>query len=150
MNGADDLARLYRETILEHSRHPRHFGRMSDPDALAEGNNPLCGDRLTVYLKLNDDTITETRFEGVGCAICMASASIMTDQVTGATKAAARNSISGLESMLAGDAPPEASDPIAALAGVRAYPSRVRCATLPWKSLQAALDGLTDPVSTED
>ena len=150
MTEADDLARLYRETILEHSRHPRHFGRMPDPDARADGNNPLCGDRLTVYLKLDDDTITDTRFEGVGCAICMASASIMAERVTGGTTSAARDGIADLESMLGGEESVDATDPMAALAGVRSYPSRVRCATLPWKSLQAALDGLAETVTTED
>ena len=150
MNDTSELAKLYRDTILEHSRNPHHFGRLSSPDATAEGNNPLCGDRLTVYLRLQEEKIKEASFEGVGCAICMASASIMTDRISGQEVKSARSSIRMLENMLSGDQESRVEGPMAALAGVRSYPSRVRCATLPWKSLEAALEGVQATVTTED
>lgn len=105
---------------------------------------------MTVYLRLSDDQISEASFEGVGCAICMASASIMTDRITGQPIVSAKASINDLETMMAGESSTKVEGPMAALAGVRSYPSRVRCATLPWKSLQAALDGDQATVTTED
>ena len=150
--GESELRDLYRQTVLDHSRNPRNFRRLDDPDAVAEGHNPLCGDKVTVYVKLDDGTISDVTFEGVGCAISRASASIMTEQVRKQTTREARD---GIDSVIGqfdrerSESPAGRGD-MAALGGVREYPSRIKCATLPWKTLGAALDGTTRPVTTED
>jgi nitrogen fixation NifU-like protein len=140
--------RLYRDTVLEHSRNPHHFGRIADPDAQAEGHNPLCGDKVAVYLRLDGERITDAAFEASGCAISIASASMMTDIIHGRSKAAAQAAIRDADATFTGDcaAPP---GELAALAAVRAYPSRVRCALLPWRTLRAALDDVRGTISTE-
>lgn len=149
---ANDLRDLYRKTVLDHSRHPRNFRRMEHADAVAEGHNPLCGDKITVYVKLDDDSITDVAFEGVGCAISRASASIMTEQVERRTTEEARARIAKVMKQFdreQAERQPATGD-MAALSGVRAYPSRVKCATLAWKTLRAALDGNQNPVTTEE
>jgi len=145
---ADELSRLYRDTVLDHSRNPRNFRRIGHPDAQAEGHNPLCGDRLSLYLRLDGDRIADAAFEATGCAISIASASMMTEAVRGQATAAARAAIREAGATFSGacDAPP---GDLASLAAVRAYPSRIRCAMLPWRTLEAALDGGADTVSTE-
>jgi len=152
MNGTPELQQLYRQTVLEHSRQPRNFRRLQDADATAEGHNPLCGDKLTVYLKLGDDAIEDIAFEGVGCAIAMASASIMTEQVDHQAPDAARRNVERVIGQFDRDA--SATEAVhgdmAALSGVRAYPSRIKCATLAWKTLLAALDGGDQSVTTEE
>lgn len=144
-----ELSRLYREAVLDHSQHPHNFRRIETADAKATGDNPLCGDRISVYLRLDDGRITDAAFEATGCAIMIASASMMTDVARGRPIDAARMAIADAEALFTGAPPPAPPGDLAALAGVRAYPSRVRCALLPWRTLQAALDGAAAPVTTE-
>jgi len=148
----NDLRDLYRQTVLDHSRQPRNFRRIANASAAAEGHNPLCGDKITVYVRINDESIEEVAFEGVGCAISQASASIMTEQVEHRTTAEARDCIEEVMNQFdrSIENPPAAQSDMAALAGVRAYPSRVKCATLPWKTLRAALAGQQQTVTTEE
>lgn len=151
MNDARELQDLYRRTVLDHSRHPRNFGRLGEASATAEGHNPLCGDKVTVYLKVDDDTIDDIAFEGVGCAIALASASIMTEQVEHKSPEDARRDIERVMQQFDRNAPivePAGGD-MAALSGVRAFPSRIKCATLAWKTLGAALEGGNESVTTE-
>ncbi len=152
MTDATTLRDLYRQTVLEHSRHPRNFGRLKEADHSAEGYNPLCGDKVTVYLQMNDDTIDRVTFEGVGCAIALASASIMTEQVGNKTAAQAHDDISEIMRQFAPgkDQQATAHGDMAALGSVRAYPSRIKCATLAWKTLEAALDDRTQSTTTEE
>ena len=152
MNEATDLQDLYRQTVLDHSRHPRNCRCIEDANASAVGHNPLCGDKITVHVKRHDHELDELAFEGVGCAISLASASIMTERLERVTTAAARSEIA-LVLRQFGTAPDEAQSlpgDMAALSGVRAYPSRTKCATLAWKTLLAALDGENQLVTTEE
>lgn len=149
-----DLMDLYQEVILDHNRQPRNFGDLPEADHKARGHNPLCGDQLNVYLTLADDVITDVRFDGSGCAISKASASLMTEAVKGRTLAEAETLFEGFHELLTGDPSVrgEASADLGKLAvfeGVRAFPVRVKCATLAWHTLQAALSGDTEQVSTE-
>src|ERR1700723_1598884 len=146
---------LYRDVILDHNRRPRNFGALEPADAIVEGFNPLCGDRLTVRLRMNDDKISDIRFEGQGCAISTASASLMPEAVKGRTRPKARRLFDRMHQLLTDDAAPPADElgKLAALSGVREYPARVKCASLCWHTLAAALRS-TDPrtvpaVSTE-
>ncbi|HWW29999.1 MAG TPA: SUF system NifU family Fe-S cluster assembly protein [Steroidobacteraceae bacterium] len=136
-----ELNELYRDVILDHNRRPRNFGGLEPADANAEGFNPMCGDRLTLRLKLADDTISDIRFEGNGCAISTASASLMTEAVKGKTRAEALRLFDRVHQLLTDDAAPPAEElgKLAALSGVRQYPARVKCATLCWHTLGAAL-----------
>jgi len=152
MNEATDLQDLYRRTVLDHSRNPRNCRRIEDPDASADGHNPLCGDKLTVYMKRDGHEINDLAFDGVGCAISVASASIMTERLGHAATDAARNEIE-LVLQQFGPTPEEAHSlpgDMAALSGVRSYPSRTKCATLAWKTLLAVLNGDNRPVTTEE
>ena len=146
-----DLTDLYRELILDHSRSPRHFGRMADPTHSADGINPLCGDKLKLYLKIDDGKIASSSFEGTGCAISVASASLLTDAVAGMPVETAESCIDAVTDRLTGG--PSALRPelekLAALEGVRDYPSRVKCATLAWHALRAALHHDVTPATTE-
>jgi SUF system NifU family Fe-S assembly protein len=150
-----DLRDLYQEVIIDHSRHPHNFGPLDQATHRAEGFNPLCGDKLTVYLKLADDVIQSARFEGEGCAICTASASLMTDVLKGKTAAAAGALFASFRAVVTGAAAAlEAAERVPlgkleVLAGVQEFPLRVKCATLPWHTLQAALCDQTGPVTTE-
>jgi nitrogen fixation NifU-like protein len=149
-----DLADLYRDVIVDHNRAPRNFRKLTPADREAQGFNALCGDKLTVYARLDGERLAEVAFEGSGCAISVASASLMSERVKGLTLAEARALHAEVHDLLAG---PGGVDPqrldalgkVAALAGVRAYPSRVKCATLAWHTLLAALDQTAAPVSTE-
>ncbi|HEV7614017.1 MAG TPA: SUF system NifU family Fe-S cluster assembly protein [Steroidobacteraceae bacterium] len=136
-----DLNDLYRDVILDHNRRPRNFGALEAPDASVEGFNPMCGDRLTVRLRLEDDKISDIRFEGQGCAISTASASMMTEAVKGRTRADALQLFDRVHELLTDEAAPPADElgKLAALSGVRAYPARVKCASLCWHTLAAAL-----------
>ena len=136
-----DLNELYRDVILDHNRRPRNFGGLEAADANAEGFNPMCGDRLTLRLKLADDTISDIRFEGSGCAISTASASLMTEAVKGKTRAEAIKLFDRVHQLLTDDSAPPADElgKLAALSGVRQYPARVKCASLCWHTLAAAL-----------
>ena len=137
-----DLKDLYRDVILDHNKRPRNFGRLDPCDTAADGNNPLCGDRLTVTLRLQGDRIDDIRFEGRGCAISTASASLMTEAVKGLDQAAVQSLHARVHDALPAsiDAPPpEDLGKLAALAGVREFPARVKCASLSWHTLAAAL-----------
>jgi nitrogen fixation NifU-like protein len=150
-----ELNDLYRDVILDHNRKPRNFGGLEPADASVEGFNPMCGDRLTVRLRLADDTISDIRFEGQGCAISTASASLMTEAVKGKTRAEALLLFDRVHRLLTDDAAPGGDElgKLAALSGVREYPARVKCASLCWHTLASALRS-TNPheltaVSTE-
>jgi len=151
----DELDDLYQEIILDHNRHPANFRPMPDAHRTVEADNPLCGDQLTLFLKLDGGRIADISFQGNGCAISVASASLLTERLTGATVAEAEALFETMHAVLT-DAPRAADDDtdlgsLAALAGGRRYPMRVKCATLSWHALKAALDGRgsEDIVSTE-
>ncbi len=145
---------LYRDVILDHNRRPRNFGPLEPADASVEGFNPMCGDRLTLRLRLAEETISDIRFEGEGCAISTASASLMTEAVKGKTREQALALFERVHALLTDDAAQVDEDlgKLAALSGVREYPARVKCASLCWHSLSSALKiqgGAPAPVSTE-
>lgn len=146
-----DLKELYRDVILDHNKRPRNFGRIEPSDTHAEGHNPLCGDRLTVWLRLKGDRIEDIRFEGKGCAISTASASLMTEAVKGKDRETVQSLYGRVHSLLTQqDAVPDASlGKLAALSGVREFPARVKCASLCWHTLNAALERAAATVSTE-
>ena len=148
----DDLRDLYQETILDHYKRPRNFGELAAPDRRAEGHNPLCGDRLTIYVNLDGERIEEAKFEGSGCAISVASASLLTEAVKGKSRAQVQELFDDVHAVLTQhDANVDASrlGKLAALSGVREFPARVKCASLCWHTLNAALDRAAAPVSTE-
>lgn len=146
-----DLRELYQEIIIDHNRNPRHHYAMEHATVEAKGYNPLCGDKLTVYLKLSDDVVKDVSFIGCGCAISQASASLMTEALVGKSVEEAHRLFEKFHRMLTSDdaVEPLAVDKLAALAGVRAYPARVKCATLAWHTLDAALKKEKEIVSTE-
>jgi nitrogen fixation NifU-like protein len=148
-----ELNDLYRDVILDHNRQPRNFGPLESADSCVEGFNPMCGDRLTLRLRLHEDTISDIRFEGQGCAISTASASLMTEAVKGKSRAEALRMFERIHRLLTDDAAPVSEDlgKLAALSGVREYPARVKCASLCWHTLSSALHthGTAPPVSTE-
>lgn len=148
-----ELSDLYQELILDHKRHPRNFRPMADASRHAEGHNPLCGDRLTLYLKLEGDRIADVSFEGEGCAISIASASMLTEAVKGKSVAEAETLFDELHDLLTGAGDPAAAGALGrlgVLAGVRDYPTRVKCATLSWHTLKSALAGeAASEVTTE-
>jgi len=148
-----DLYDLYQELILDHNRRPRNRGKLAHPTGRAEGYNPLCGDRVTVYIETKDDTITDLSFEGSGCAISTASASLMTQSLKGKTIDEARSVFREFHDMLVGTSEPTHNRPelgkLTAFSGVAKYPARVKCATLAWHTLKQALDGNKEMVSTE-
>ncbi|MBM4072776.1 MAG: SUF system NifU family Fe-S cluster assembly protein [Planctomycetes bacterium] len=146
-----DLRELYQETILGHYKKPRNFGKLPPPSRHREGYNPLCGDKVTVYMHVKDDVVTDIRFEGSGCAISTASASMMTEALKGKTVAEAEEIFKRFHELVTGK---EAGDndnlgKLAVFAGVREFPARVKCATLAWHTFHAALEGGEQPVSTE-
>ena len=149
-----EMQDLYRELVLEHSRSPRHFGRLPDATHTADGINPLCGDKLKLYLRVNEaGEIESSSFEGTGCAISVASASLLTDSISGLPVAEAQACSSAVTHRLTtGDQATELAanlEQLKALDGVRHYPSRVKCATLAWTALCSALDNDTTPATTE-
>ena len=146
-----DLKDLYRDVILDHNRRPRNFGRIEGAERHAEGHNPLCGDHLTVSVTLDGERIEDVRFEGKGCAISTASASLMTEAVKGKDRAAVHMLFGQVHDLLTrADAPaPEALGKLAALSGVREFPARVKCASLCWHTLNAALESGTAMITTE-
>jgi nitrogen fixation protein NifU and related proteins len=147
-----DLRDLYQQVIVDHQRKPRNFRRLERPVASAEGFNPLCGDRVSVELALEDDVIRDIAFQGAGCAISVASASMMTEALKGRSVAEAQAAFDRFHAMLTGAEETEAAAALGKLqvfAGVREFPSRIKCATLPWHALRAALAGRREPVCTE-
>lgn len=151
MNARPDLRNVYRETVLAHSRHPHNYSQLPTANRKALGFNPLCGDKLTVYINVQNDQVLQASFEGSGCAISIASASMMTDALEGCSVAEADAMINQVQHMLTSDdsATDDRLADIRALEGVRSYPSRVKCATLAWTAMAAALHGGADEVSTE-
>ncbi len=147
----NDLVDLYREVILDHNRNPRNFGVLDPSDRKVDGINPLCGDKMTLYLRLDGDTITDVSFEGTGCAISVASSSLMTERIRGRSASEALRLFDDVHEMLTGadDEPGEHMEKLAALAGVREYPSRIKCASLGWHALKAALADGDAEITTE-
>lgn len=145
-----DLQNLYQDIILDHSKRPRNF-RAIEGAHHAEGHNPLCGDRLDVYLRLDGDRITDASFQGSGCAIAKASASLMTEAITGRTLAEAEALAERFERMITAPADPALAElgELRALAGVRQFPARLKCASLPWHALRAVRSDYNMVVSTE-
>lgn len=154
---AEELSDLYREIILEHSRAPRNRRTIEGAARSAEGFNPLCGDRVAVFLDMEEDRLRDIAFTGTGCAICTASASMMTEHLKGLSDGEARGAFQKFQAMVRGEGDrddatgvaSEGFDRLEALAGVQRFPMRVKCATLPWHTMIAALDQRDQPVSTE-
>ena len=146
-----DLQDLYRDVILDHNRSPRNFGRLDPADGAADGHNPLCGDQLHVSLRLQGDRLVDVRFEGRGCAISVASASLMSEAVKGHTRAEVDALYHRVHALLTGErtAGAEELGKLASLGGVAEFPARVKCASLCWHTLHAALTRSDAPVSTE-
>ncbi len=144
-----DLRDLYQEVIFDHNRHPRNFGPLPEANRHADGFNPLCGDRLTLHLRVEGGVIREARFEGAGCAISTASASLMTEALKGKTEAEAATLFEGFHHMVKGEPVSVDLGKLSVLAGVSEFPARVKCATLAWHTLNAALKNEPEPVSTE-
>lgn len=147
-----DLRDLYQEVVIDHGRSPRNFGELEPHSHQAEGYNPLCGDKLKLYIQIEDGVVRDARFTGSGCAISTASASILTDAVKGKTPEQAETLFKDFHAMLTRDDTPPDVDKLgklAVLGGVKAYPTRIKCATLAWHTLHAALQEENQPVTTE-
>lgn len=147
-----DLNDLYRDVIVDHNRNPRNFRAMPDADCHAEGFNPLCGDRLTIYVQLDGGKIRDVSFQGSGCAISVASASLLTESVKGRSVEDAEKLFGTMHAMLTREdsgVDVASLGKLGALSGVRAFPARVKCASLCWHTLDAALHRQTEPVRTE-
>ena len=141
---------LYQETILDHSKRPRNHHPMDDADRKADGYNPLCGDKLRLYLKMDGDVVQDASFEGSGCAIYTASASLMTESLKGKTREEALKLLDKFHDLLTTDTPASRDlGKLVVFCGVRDYPARVKCATLAWHTLKSALNNVPDPASTE-
>jgi nitrogen fixation NifU-like protein len=150
---SSELRDLYQELILDHQRRPRNYGRLDPADRQARGVNPLCGDQLSLYLRLEGDRIADLSFEGTGCAISKASASMMTERLKGRSLAEAQQIFERFHALVTGEAPAEDAEEslgkLAVFAGVREFPARVKCATLCWHTLRSALESDGRTVSTE-
>lgn len=146
-----DLDELYQEVILDHNKSPRNYRIISDANRKAEGYNPLCGDHVTVYLDLKDGIIQDVSFQGSGCAISKASASLMTAELKGKSEVTANELFESVHKMLTGDAGADSEKvgKLKILSGVCKFPARVKCASLAWHTVNAALHGDTQPASTE-
>lgn len=147
-----DLQDLYQELILDHGRRPRNFGKLEDANKTAEGYNPLCGDKIRVYVKVGGDVVEDIKFEGAGCAISTASASIMTDALKGKTRAESEQLFRAFHDLVTGHQQESETQDLGKLevfSGVSEFPTRVKCATLSWHTLRAALSGEGEVVSTE-
>jgi nitrogen fixation protein NifU and related proteins len=150
-----ELSDLYQQVILDHNRKPRNFRVLEGANRTAEGHNPLCGDQVTIYLNVEDGMIKDAAFQGKGCAISKASASVMTASVIGKSADEAESLFRRIHAMLIGEAASNSGadgdglGKLAVFAGVREFPSRIKCATLAWHTLHAALSRTAEPVSTE-
>ncbi len=149
----NELLELYQEMIIDHSKRPRNFRALAEASRDAQGYNPLCGDKVTVYLKLEGDVVRDLSFQGSGCAISTASASLMTEALKGKTLAEVEALFESFHRLVAGNGQVAPEGPelgkLEVLSGVREYPTRVKCATLAWHTLRAALKGKEEVVSTE-
>lgn len=143
----NDLSDLYQQVILDHNRNPRNFRTVPGANRHAEGYNPLCGDRISLQARVEGDVIQDVGFQGSGCAISKAAASLMTAAVQGKTTAEATELFRAFHDMLTGGA--NAPGKLAAFSGVKAFPARVKCANLSWHALRAALENRAEPVTTE-
>ena len=147
-----ELEELYQEIIMEHNRKPRNFRALEDAQS-ADGFNPFCGDQITLYLKIDDDVVTDVGFQGSGCAISRASASMMTESIKGKSQTDIRAIFDDFHHMITGDSDTELDSELLGdlelLAGVSEFPTRIKCATLSWHTLQAALKGQEGRVQTE-
>jgi nitrogen fixation NifU-like protein len=145
-----ELSELYQEVILDHNRKPRNFGQLTSPTHSAEGYNPLCGDRLTLFLDMRDGVLADIAFEGSGCAISKASASMMTEALKGKTTEEAVELFGRFHRLVTGESPGGAPlGKLVVFSGVREFPMRVKCASLAWHTLKAALDNRHETASTE-
>jgi len=149
-----DLRELYQEVIFDHYRHPRNRGALADANHKAVGYNPLCGDRISLYLLVEDGVVKSVRFEGSGCAIATASASMMTEALVGKSETQVQALFERFHAMVTEQREPSADErealgKLATLAGVREFPARIKCATLAWHTLRAALNDAGETVSTE-
>ena len=146
-----ELRDLYQQVILDHNRKPRNFGTLARANRTAKGYNPLCGDQVTVYLDIDDGVIKDVAFQGSGCAISKAAASMMTSSIAGKSEREAEALFRTVHAALTEgrDGDVATLGKLAVFAGVREFPSRIKCATLPWHTLHAALTGVAEPVSTE-
>ncbi len=148
-----DLNELYQQVILDHNKKPRNFKVLETATRAQEGYNPLCGDQLKLYLELDGETVKDVGFQGQGCAISKASASMMTTAIKGKTKAEAETLFEEFHRMVKGELDPDTNENhlgrLKIFAGVREFPARVKCASLSWHTLRAALEGSNDAVSTE-
>ncbi|MFA7349250.1 MAG: SUF system NifU family Fe-S cluster assembly protein [Methylotenera sp.] len=145
----NDLRELYQETIFDHYHQPRNFGRLQGANRRAEGYNPLCGDKVTLYLRVEGGVIRDARFEGSGCAISTASASLMTENLKGKREEEALQLLDKFHGMVTGSTMTSDLGKLAVLAGVTEFPQRVKCATLAWHTMKAALQNIDEPVTTE-
>lgn len=145
----NDLRDLYQEVIFDHYRQPRNYGPLADANHMAEGYNPLCGDKVKLYLHVENGVIRNARFEGSGCAISIAAASLMTEMIMGKPKEQALDMLHKFHDMVTGAASAVDMGKLAVLAGVRVFPERVKCATLAWHTMQAALENVQEAVTTE-
>ncbi len=145
----DDLTDLYQELILDHSKSPRNFRVLPDANRTAQGANPLCGDNYRIFAKMDGDRLTELTFQGSGCAISKASASILTESLKGKTRAEVKALFDKVHDMVTTGKTDDAVGKLAALAGVHKFPARVKCAILPWHAVMAAVEGRQEPVTTE-
>lgn len=147
-----NLHDLYQEILLEHNNKPRNFRTLPDANRQADGYNPLCGDQITLYLKVEDDVITDVAFQGQGCAISRASASMLTQSVKGETLAKAEEIFDGFHALITdpkADVDYDLLGDLEMLSGVSAFPTRIKCAVLAWHTLNAAIEGKEDSVTTE-
>ena len=144
-----DLRELYQETIFDHYRRPRNYGRLDGANRTAEGYNPLCGDKVTLYLKVEEGVIRDVSFEGSGCAIATASASLMTESIKGKREDDALRLLESVHRMVTTGATSGGLGKLEVLAGVHEFPLRVKCATLAWHTMKAALENVAQPVTTE-
>jgi nitrogen fixation NifU-like protein len=149
----NELRALYQEVILDHNKSPRNFRVMTDATNVVDGYNPLCGDHYTIYLKVEDDVVKEVSFQGSGCAISKASASLMSTVMKGKTKAEAERLFHQFHRLVTGELAPTADSEelgrLNAFAGVSEFPARVKCAILAWHTVHSALQGKNEPISTE-
>ena len=144
-----ELGDLYQEIILDHYKKPRNAGLIEQPTCSAQGDNPLCGDKIAVTLKMKGDAVEDIRWKGAGCAISTASASLMSEAVKGKSKAEFASLFEKYHAMVTGKGPSDGLDKLEVFSGVSEFPVRVKCASLAWHTLKAALEGQKDPVSTE-